>query len=140
MRVYVDDEPLSLDVADVRSYERELDMRDGVLRRRIHWCTPSGKEVQIDYDRLVSFEEKHLTVMRLEVTVLNADAPVTINCQLLNRQDGEDVYGGTPNGDQEGRASTPARPSASPSACCSPRSTGRTARAPRSATGSPIPG
>ena len=102
MRVYVDDEPLSLDVADVRSYERELDMRDGVLRRRIHWCTPSGKEVQIDYDRLVSFEEKHLTVMRLEVTVLNADAPVTINCQLLNRQDGEDVYGGTPSGAKKG--------------------------------------
>ncbi|HEX5857408.1 MAG TPA: glycosyl hydrolase family 65 protein [Microbacterium sp.] len=102
MRVYVDDEPLSLDVADVRSYERELDMRDGVLRRRIHWCTPSGKEVQIDYDRLVSFEEKHLTVMRLEVTVLNADAPVTINCQLLNRQDGEDVYGGTPTGIKKG--------------------------------------
>lgn len=98
MRVYVDDEPLSLDVADVRSYERELDMRDGVLRRRIHWCTPSGKEVQIDYDRLVSFEEKHLTIMRLEVTVLNADAPVTISCQLINRQDGQDVYGGTPRG------------------------------------------
>ena len=58
---------------------------------------PSGKEVLIDYDRLVSFEEKHLAILRLEVTVLNADAPVTINCQLINRQDGEDVYGGTPS-------------------------------------------
>ena len=96
MRVYVDDEPLSLDVADVREYERALDMRDGVLRRRILWCTPSGKEVLIEDDRLVSFEEKHLAVLRLEVTVLNADAPVTISCQLINRQDGEDVYGGTP--------------------------------------------
>ena len=45
MRVYVDDEPLSLDVADVADYERSLDMRDGVLRRRIRWRTPSGKEV-----------------------------------------------------------------------------------------------
>jgi alpha,alpha-trehalose phosphorylase len=96
MRVYVDDEPLSLDVADVRDYTRTLDMRDGVLRRRIEWTTPSGKDVCIDYDRLVSFEEKHLAVMRLEVTVLNADAPVTISCQVINRQDGEDVYGGTP--------------------------------------------
>jgi hypothetical protein len=31
--------------------------------------------------------------MRLTVTVLNSDAPVTIVCQLVNRQDGEDVYG-----------------------------------------------
>ena len=58
--------------------------------------TPSGKEVLIEDDRLVSFEEKHLAILRLEVTVLNADAPVTIGCQLINRQDGEDVYGGTP--------------------------------------------
>jgi alpha,alpha-trehalose phosphorylase len=96
MRVYVDDEPLSLDVADMREYRRELDMRDGVLRRSILWNTPSGKQVRIDFERMVSFEEKHLAVMSVEVTVLNADAPVTISCQILNRQDGEDVYGGTP--------------------------------------------
>jgi len=97
MRVYVDDEPLSLDVADVREYERVLDMRDGVLRRHILWVTPSGKEVRVEFERLISFEEKHLAVMTLDVTVLNADAPVTVSCQILNRQDGEDVYGGTPN-------------------------------------------
>jgi alpha,alpha-trehalose phosphorylase len=95
MRVYVDDEPLSLDVADVRQYERVLDMREGVLRRRIVWCTPSGKEVEIEDERLISFEEKHLAVLRLTVTVLNSDAPVTISCQLINRQDGEGIYGGS---------------------------------------------
>jgi alpha,alpha-trehalose phosphorylase len=95
MRVYVDEEPLSIDVADVREYERVLDMRDGVLRRHMLWVTPSGKEVRIDLERLVSFEEKHLAVLSVEVTVLNADAPVTVDCQLINRQDGEDVYGGT---------------------------------------------
>ena len=96
MRVFVDDEPLSLDVADVREYERTLDLRAGVLRRRIRWMTPSGKDVLVEDDRLVSFEEKHLAVLRLQVTVLNADAPVTLDCQLINRQDGEDVYGGRP--------------------------------------------
>lgn len=95
MRVYVDDEPLAFDVDDIRDYERVLDMRSGVLTRHLLWVTPSGKEVAIDFDRLVSFEEKHLAIMRVTVTVLNADAPVTISSQLLNRQDGEDVYGGT---------------------------------------------
>ena len=93
MRVYVDDEPLALDVADIREYERVLDMRRGVLTRHLRWMTPSGKDVVIDFERMVSFEEKHLAVMRLTVTVLNSDAPVAVNCQLLNRQDGEDVYG-----------------------------------------------
>ena len=80
MRVYVDDEPLSLDVADVREYERVLDMRQGILRRTLLWVTPSGKEVRIEDERFVSFEEKHLVVLRLTVTVLNSDAPVTVAC------------------------------------------------------------
>jgi len=97
MRVYIDDEPLSLDVSDVREYERVLDMRTGVLTRHVRWMTPSGKDVVIDFDRMVSFEERHAALMRVTVTVLNDDAPVTISCQLINRQDGEDVYGGRPN-------------------------------------------
>ncbi|MGO1851479.1 MAG: glycoside hydrolase family 65 protein, partial [Microbacterium sp.] len=94
MRVYVDDEPLALDLADVREYERSLDFRDGVFRRRIRWMTPSGKDVLLESERLVSFEEKHLVQQRMTVTVLNADAPVTISSQVVNRQDGEGVYGG----------------------------------------------
>ncbi|MGX1702925.1 glycoside hydrolase family 65 protein [Microbacterium sp. NPDC055357] len=96
MRVYVDDEPLTVDIADLREYERSLDLRDGVLRRSLLWVTPSGKEVRVEDERLVSFDQKHLAVLRLDVTVLNDDAPVTISCQVINRQDGENVYGGNP--------------------------------------------
>ncbi|MGO1801772.1 MAG: glycoside hydrolase family 65 protein [Microbacteriaceae bacterium] len=96
MRVYVDDEPISFDEAEVREYERTLDMRTGVLERSFVWETPSGKRIRIRDERMVSFEERHLAILRIEVTVENADAPVTISCQLLNRQDGGDVYGGTP--------------------------------------------
>ncbi|GAA1742997.1 glycoside hydrolase family 65 protein [Microbacterium paludicola] len=96
MRVYVDDEPLSLDIAEIREYERVLDMREGVYRRRLLWRTPAGKDVLIEDDRVVSFEERHLAVMRMTITVLDDDAPVTISSQLVNRQDGENVYGGTP--------------------------------------------
>ena len=91
MRVYVDDEPISFDEADVREYRRTLDMRTGVLERLVVWETPSGKRVRMRDERIVSFEERHLAILRLEVVVENADAPVTISCQLLNRQDGAGV-------------------------------------------------
>lgn len=96
MRVYVDDEPLSFDDADVREYCRALDMRTGILSRDVLWVTPSGKRVRLRDERMVSFDERHLAVLRLDVVVENADAPVTISCQLLNRQDGGTVYAGTP--------------------------------------------
>ena len=107
MRVYVDDEPLSFDEADVREYERVLDMRTGVLSRSLVWETPSGKRVRIHDERLVSFDERHLAVLRLDVVVENSDAPVTVSCQILNRQDGAGIYAGTPTVAQKGVAFDP---------------------------------
>ena len=94
MRLYVDDEPLVLDEADVLEYERCLDFREGVLRRDVLWLTPAGKRVRVSSSRMISFPERHLAVMTMEVTMLDADAPLTISCQVINRQDGEDEYAG----------------------------------------------
>ncbi|WP_036194441.1 glycoside hydrolase family 65 protein [Nocardioides aequoreus] len=92
MKLYVDDEPLILGTADVEEYERSLDFRDGVLRRRLVWRTPSGKRVLIESTRMVSMTQRHLALMTLEVTMLEGDAPIVISSQLLNRQDGQDEY------------------------------------------------
>jgi alpha,alpha-trehalose phosphorylase len=92
VKLYVDDEPLNLSMADLEHYERSLDFRDGVLRRRVVWRTPSGKRVQVDSSRMVSMTQRHLAVITLEVTMLEGDAPIVISSQLLNRQDGKDEY------------------------------------------------
>jgi alpha,alpha-trehalose phosphorylase len=85
MQLYVDDEPLLLSVADLMSYERTLDFADGVLRREVLWRTPSGNKVLVRSWRMVSFVQRHLAVMGMEVTALDQAAPVAIAAQLLNR-------------------------------------------------------
>ena len=92
MKLYVDDEPLLLSVADMPTYERVLDFQTGVLERDLLWRTNSGKHVQVRSQRMVSFADRHLAMQTFEVTVLDADAPVVISSQVLNRQDGEDEY------------------------------------------------
>ncbi|MBD3781874.1 MAG: glycoside hydrolase family 65 protein [Micrococcales bacterium] len=92
VKVYVDDEPLVVGMADLEEYERSLDLRDGILRRSLVWRTPSGKRVRVASTRMVSMTERHLAVITLEVTMLDGDAPVVVSSQLLNRQDGEDEY------------------------------------------------
>ncbi|WP_370893953.1 glycoside hydrolase family 65 protein [Janibacter sp. GXQ6167] len=92
MKLYVDDEPLTLSTADILDYERELDFRAGLLRRKVLWRTPSGKRVEVISTRMVSFTDRHLAVMTMQVTVLDGDAPVVISSQILNRQDGRDEY------------------------------------------------
>lgn len=92
IRVYVDDEPLSMLTSEIVEYERKLDFKTGVLHTYIVWRTPSGKLVRIETTRMVSFTQRHLAVMSLEITVLNASAPVAISSQLVNRQDRDDSF------------------------------------------------
>ena len=47
IKLYVDDEPMLLSVADLEDYERSLDFADGQLRRDIIWRTPGGKRVKV---------------------------------------------------------------------------------------------
>jgi alpha,alpha-trehalose phosphorylase len=92
MKLYVDDEPMLLSVADLEAYDRSLDFRDGVLRRDIVWRTPGGKRVKVSSTRMVSFTQRHLAILSIEVTMLDHEAPVVISSQTLNRQDGKDEY------------------------------------------------
>ncbi|MFW6597577.1 glycoside hydrolase family 65 protein [Propionibacteriaceae bacterium Y2011] len=92
IKLYVDDEPLLIAEADLESYERSLDFDTGVLRRDLVWRTPSGKRVEVRTRRMVSFTQRHVAMLTMEVTVLDAAAPVVISSQVLNRQDGTDEY------------------------------------------------
>lgn len=93
MKIYVDDEPLVLSVADLDGYERALDFRSGLLTRTVIWRTPAGKRVRIRSSRMVSFTDRHLALMEIEVTLLSGgDAPVVVTSQIVNRQDGYTDY------------------------------------------------
>jgi alpha,alpha-trehalose phosphorylase len=91
IRLHVDDEPFYLPTANLVEFERALDMRNGTLDREILWETPSGKRVSIKSRRIVSFQHRHLAAISYEVTLLNAEAPVVISSQLLNRQTDPDA-------------------------------------------------
>jgi len=84
IKIYVDDEPLHLPVAHLKEYQRTLNMREGMLERKIVWETPTGKQVMINSKRLISMEFRHLAVMTYEVTVLNDSASIILSSKLTN--------------------------------------------------------
>ena len=46
IRLLVDDEPFDIRYGQLLSHERELDLRAGVLRRRVEWRSPAGAVVR----------------------------------------------------------------------------------------------
>src|SRR5579872_504625 len=58
IRLLVDDEPFDVRYGTVRSHERELDFRDGVLRRNVCWTSPAGSTVKVSSVRMVSFTQR----------------------------------------------------------------------------------
>ena len=80
IRLYVDDEPLHMSMADLLEYERALDFRSGVLSRELIWRTPGGKEVRVRSTRMVPLAQRHLAVLSFEVTL--ASGALTMVCPI----------------------------------------------------------
>jgi len=83
IKLYVDDEPFWLPHANVRQFDRRLNMQAGTLDRDILWETPAGKRVLISSRRLVSFEHRHLAAIFYQVTLLNAAAPIVLSAEMI---------------------------------------------------------
>lgn len=84
LQLYVDDAAFRLDLADVESYRRVLDMAAGVLDRHVEWRTPSGALVAIDSRRMVSFTERHLALVEFRVTVVEGEAELRVVSSLVD--------------------------------------------------------
>jgi alpha,alpha-trehalose phosphorylase len=84
IRLYVDDEPFTIDRATLHGYERALDFKRGTYERQQTWETPAGKRVRVNIVRIVSFTDRHVAALRFEVTVLNARAPVVIVSEMID--------------------------------------------------------
>src|SRR5438270_1485533 len=52
IRLLVDDEPFDIRYGQLRSHERVLDFRDGLLCRRVEWESPTGRLVRVSSTRL----------------------------------------------------------------------------------------
>lgn len=84
IKLFIEDEEFDMQRGKLEEYNRELSLKEGVLSRRLIWCSPKGKKVKIDIQRIVSLENKHQAVISYEVTPLNFSG----NIRLLSVLDG----------------------------------------------------
>ena len=96
IKLFVDDEPFWLPTANIRSYDRRLNMKCGTLDREILWETPAGKLALITSRRLVSLVHRHVAAISYCVTLLNAEAPVVISSEMAANNPSAPTNGSDP--------------------------------------------
>jgi alpha,alpha-trehalose phosphorylase len=83
IRLLVDDEPLDVRYGKLVDHERVLDLRAGVLRRRMDWLSPAGRSVRVSSTRLVSFLQRSAAAILYEVEPLDGPLRVVLQSELV---------------------------------------------------------
>jgi alpha,alpha-trehalose phosphorylase len=88
IRLLVDDEPFDVRYGQLLSHERELDLRAGVLLRRVEWTSPAGGSVRVHSTRLVSFVQRAVAAILYDVEPLDGPLRVVVQSELLANEPG----------------------------------------------------
>ena len=67
LTVYLEGERFALDQGQILAYQRELDLRTGVLVRTVRWQSPSGLKATLTLERFTSMDDDHLGLIRCQV-------------------------------------------------------------------------
>jgi alpha,alpha-trehalose phosphorylase len=83
IRLLVDDAPFDVRYGTLVRHERQLDLRDGVLRREVEWVSPAGQAVRVRSERLVSFVQRAIAAILYEVQPLGEGARIGVQSELV---------------------------------------------------------
>lgn len=88
--VEVDGESLDLNSSQVSEYWRSLDMRQGILSRKLVFTTRSGAATRLSWERFVSHDDSHIGAIRLSVQALGHTCPIKLTFALDGRKENRD--------------------------------------------------
>ena len=83
IRLLVDDEPLDVRYGKLERHERELDLREGVLRRSLCWTSPAGRTVNVSSVRMVSFTQRAVAAISYEVEPVDGPVRLVVQSELV---------------------------------------------------------
>jgi alpha,alpha-trehalose phosphorylase len=88
IRLLVDDEPFDVRYGQLLAHERVLDVRAGVLQRRVEWVSPAGAAVRVCSTRLVSFVQRSVAAILYEVEPLGDAMRIVVQSELVANEPG----------------------------------------------------
>ncbi len=91
LEVVVAGEPFSLAQGQILYYQRQLDLRLGLLSRDIRWRSPAGHTVDFHFERFTSLADEHVLAQRCQITSVDFEGTVEIHASINGNVDNQGV-------------------------------------------------
>ena len=88
IHVYLNGQRFSQDLGVIERFERQLDLRAGVVSRTVRWRSPSGDGATLVFERFASLADEHLLCIRCQV-IPEFNGTVEIRAALNGNTDNE---------------------------------------------------
>jgi trehalose/maltose hydrolase-like predicted phosphorylase len=88
--VLLEGERFSLTTGTIKSFSRGLDLRTGVLSRRVEWVSPQGRSATLTFERFTSLADEHIALIRCQVTP-DFEGTVEFRASLAGNTDNEGI-------------------------------------------------
>jgi kojibiose phosphorylase len=82
LTVSVNGERFRFDQGEVLNYERQLDLRRGILSRKVRWRSPSGKTIDLNFERFVSLADEHVLALRCQLSPVDFDGSIVVQASI----------------------------------------------------------
>ena len=82
LRIEAEGEELDLARSDIRSFQRSLYLKNGVLSRSFLWMTKMGKKIEVELERFLSMERIQTGAQRVCIRALDQAVTVTIKAGI----------------------------------------------------------
>ncbi len=80
--VIVNEERFRLDRGDLIHYERQLDLRHGILSRSVRWRSPAGNTLDLRFERFASLADPQVLGVRCQITPVDFDGAIEVQSSI----------------------------------------------------------
>ncbi|XZF64644.1 MAG: beta-phosphoglucomutase [Gloeotrichia echinulata DVL01] len=80
--VIVNGDRFRLDQGEILNYDRQLDLRQGLLTRLVQWRSPRGDIIELQFARFASLADQHVLAQRCQIKPINFDGVIEIQASI----------------------------------------------------------
>jgi trehalose/maltose hydrolase-like predicted phosphorylase len=75
-------ERFRLDAGEILHYERQLDLRLGLVSRDVRWLSPTGHTLEFHFERFASLADQHVLAIRCQIKSIDFEGEISVEVGL----------------------------------------------------------